>query len=81
MKILIIQQKMIGDVLTSTILFEAIKEKYPKAKLHYLINSHTLPVIENNPFIDDIILYTPEIQKSNLKLWRFIKSIKKNEYD
>ena len=27
-KILIIQQKMIGDVLTSTIIFEAIKEKY-----------------------------------------------------
>ena len=81
MKILIIQQKMIGDVLTSTILFEAIKEKYPKAELHYLINSHTLPVIENNPFIDDVILYTPEIQKSNLKMWSFIKSIRKNKYD
>ena len=81
MKILIIQQKMIGDVLTSTILFEAIKEHYPKAELHYLINPNTLPVIKGNPFIDDVILYTPEIQKSNLKLWYFIKSIRKNEYD
>lgn len=81
MKILIIQQKMIGDVLTSTILFEAIKEHYPKAELHYLINLNTLPVIKNNPFIDDVILYTPEIQRSNLKLWHFIKSIRKNEYD
>lgn len=81
MKILIIQQKMIGDVLTSTILFEAIKEHYPKAELHYLINPNTLPVIKDNPFIDDVILYTPEIQKSNIKLWHFIKSIRKNEYD
>jgi heptosyltransferase-2 len=81
MKILIIQQKMIGDVLTSTILFEAIKEHYPKAELHYLINLNTLPVIKGNPFIDDVIIYTPEIQRSNLKLWHFIKSIRKNEYD
>ena len=81
MKILIIQQKMIGDVLTSTILFEAIKEHYPKAELHYLINLNTLTVIKGNPFIDDVIIYTPEIQRSNLKLWHFIKSIRKNEYD
>lgn len=81
MKILIIQQKMIGDVLTSSILFEAIKEKHPKSELHYLINSHTLPVIENNPFIDEFILYTPEIERGYLKLWHFIKFIRKNEYD
>ena len=81
MKILIIQQKMIGDVLTSTILFEAIKEKYPKAELHYLINPNTLPVIKNNSYIDDVILYTPEVQRSNLKLWHFIRAIRKNEYD
>ena len=81
MKVLIIQQKMIGDVLTSTILFEAIKQKYPKAELHYLINSNTLPVIENNPFIDDVILYTPKIQNNNLRLWYFIKSIREKEFD
>ena len=72
---------MIGDVLTSSILFEAIKEKYPTAELHYLINSHTLPVVQNNPFIDKFILYTPEIEKSYLKLWYFIASIRKNKYD
>lgn len=81
MKILIIQQKMIGDVLTTTILFEALKEKYPKAELHYLINSHTLPVIECNPFIDKYILFTPDIEKNNLNLLRFIKSIRKHKYD
>ena len=49
MKILVIQQKMIGDVLTSSILFEVLRAKYPNAQLDYLVNSHTLPVIENNP--------------------------------
>lgn len=80
MKILIIQQKMIGDVLTSTILFEAIKEKYPTAELHYLINSDTAAVVQNNPYIDTLILLTPKIEKNNLKLWKLIKSIRKTKY-
>ncbi|WP_338733094.1 glycosyltransferase family 9 protein [Mangrovimonas cancribranchiae] len=81
MKVLIIQQKMIGDVLTSSILFEAIKMKYPKAELHYLINSHTFPVVENNPFIDDFKFFTPEIEDNKRAFWRFLKHIKKEQYD
>ena len=42
MKILVIQQKMIGDVLTSSILFESLRIKYPNSKLDYLVNSNTL---------------------------------------
>ena len=81
MKILIIQQKMIGDVLTSSILFEALKKKYPKSNLHYLIDSHTYPVVYNNPFIDKFIFLTPEIEKNKLKFYSFLKSIRREEYD
>jgi heptosyltransferase-2 len=52
MKILIIQQKMIGDVLTSSLLFEVLKNNYKESELHYLINSHTSEIINNNPLID-----------------------------
>ncbi|NNK73675.1 MAG: glycosyltransferase family 9 protein [Flavobacteriaceae bacterium] len=55
MKILVIQSKMIGDVLTSSILFEALREKFPNARLVFAINNSTKPVVENNPFIDDLI--------------------------
>jgi heptosyltransferase-2 len=37
MKVLVIQKKRIGDVLTSTIIFEALKEKFPNSELHYLV--------------------------------------------
>lgn len=47
--------KMIGDVLTSSILFEALRKEFPKADLHYLIYKHTSPVIHNNPNIDKLI--------------------------
>ena len=72
---------MIGDVLASSILFEALKLKYPKSQLYYLINEHTYPVVQNNPFIDHFIFYTSEIEKSKLKLLEFAKSIKKEKFD
>lgn len=81
MKILIIQQKMIGDVLTSSVLFEALREKYPDAELHYLVNSHTVPVTENNPFIDELVLFTPEMEESKSKFYSFLKNIRREKYD
>lgn len=81
MKILVIQQKMIGDVLTSSILFEALRKRYPEAQLDYLINSHTLPVVQNNPNIDNFVLFTKEIENSKINLLKFSKSIKQKQYD
>lgn len=72
---------MIGDVLTSSILFEALKKKYPQSELHYLINSHTLPVVEHNPFIDHFVFFTPEIEKSKIEFFKLVKSVRKNKYD
>ncbi|NRD19648.1 glycosyltransferase family 9 protein [Winogradskyella eckloniae] len=81
MKILVIQQKMIGDVLATSILFEAIKHKYPNAQLHYVINSHTLPVVENNPFIDTFHFFTPDHEKSKSLLFKFAKQLRKEKFD
>lgn len=78
-KVLVIQQKMIGDVLTATVICEALKKE--GYTVHYLINSHTIPVVENNPFIDKIIAFTPEMEKSKLALFPFIKKIRKQKYD
>lgn len=80
MKILVIQQKKIGDVLTSTILFEALRKEYPKAELHYLVNSHTLPVLENNPFIDKTVDFTTELQNDKQKFYAFLNTLKAKNY-
>lgn len=81
MKVLIIQQKMIGDVLTSSMLFAAIKAKHPYAELHYLINSHTFPVVDNNPFIDKVVFFTKEHESSKMALLKFAKLVKQEHYD
>lgn len=81
MRILVIQQKMIGDVLTSSILFEALRNKYPDAELHYLIQPHTLAVVENNPFIDRIVLFDPEKYKGFSGLINFAHEVRAGSYD
>ncbi|BAO74513.1 LPS heptosyltransferase II [Winogradskyella sp. PG-2] len=72
---------MIGDVLATSILFEAIKHKYPDAELHYVLNSHTYPVVEGNPFIDQFHFFTPEYENSKRKLWHFVNQLRKENYD
>jgi heptosyltransferase-2 len=72
---------MIGDVLTSAMLFEPLRKKFPNAELHYLVNSHTLPVVENNPFIDKLVLFTPEMEQSKLVFFQFLKKIRREKYN
>jgi len=81
MKILVIQQKMIGDVLISSILCQLLKQNQPNAIVHYLVNSNTTAVIQNNPWIDKIIEFTPEYKKSKRQFWRFIRSVRASAYD
>jgi heptosyltransferase-2 len=77
----VIQQKMIGDVLTSSILFEALRAKYPKAELHYLINIHTFPVVQHNPFVDKFQFFSPKEEKSKVALIKFAKNIRDERFD
>jgi heptosyltransferase II len=81
MKILVIQQKMIGDVLTSSILFKHLRVAYPLATLDYLINSHTSAVVEHNPYIDQLILFSEKEENSTVSLLKFAKQITLQNYD
>ncbi|WP_066220647.1 glycosyltransferase family 9 protein [Formosa haliotis] len=81
MKILVIQQKMIGDVLTSSILFEALKKEYPGAALHYLINSNTFSVVEHNPFIDHFEVFPKVAEQNSAALITYAKTLQTQNFD
>lgn len=68
---------MIGDVLTSSILCEALKTRFPESEVHYLINSHTAAVVAHHPYIDQLIYYTPAIEKSS----RLQRQLRQQLYD
>lgn len=81
MRILVIQQKRIGDVLTSTILSNNLKKFYPAASIDYMCYPNCVDVLTGNPNISEIIVLPNEIRKSYPKLLKFIDGIRKRKYD
>jgi heptosyltransferase-2 len=55
-KILIIKLGAMGDVLRTTFLLKGLKEKYRKSKISWIVSAKNAAVLENNPYIDEIIL-------------------------
>ena len=81
MKVLLIQQKMIGDVLLSSLICKNLKIWNPTIKIDFVANNHTLGVLENNPYIDNIIVFKDTYKNDKLGLIKFIKSFRNKRYD
>ena len=47
----------LGDVLRTTPILEAIKEKYPKSKIIFLTDAKAKELVEDNPYIDKLLLW------------------------
>lgn len=80
-KILVIQQKMIGDVLVSTILCENLALKFPDAQIDYLVYDTTLPVLEHHSSNFRVIPYTKEHRASKQKMFHLAQQIRREKYD
>ncbi|MFC6875989.1 glycosyltransferase [Flavobacterium myungsuense] len=81
MKILVIQQKMIGDVLLSTILCDNLRIAYPNATIDYMVYESTIAVLQGNKSIDNLILFEDKHKKSNWEFLKLLLAIRKNKYD
>ncbi|GAB5399706.1 MAG: glycosyltransferase family 9 protein [Aureisphaera sp.] len=80
-KILVIQNKRIGDVLIASVLANNLKSKYPDSHISYFVYDYTAGVIEQNPNIDRIILAQDAELKKITVLLRTIRTIRKEKYD
>lgn len=59
-RILLIKLDAVGDVLRTTPLVEAIKKKFPNSQLTWLVDKSGDLFLKNNPFIDRVLIYSPE---------------------
>jgi ADP-heptose:LPS heptosyltransferase/glycosyltransferase involved in cell wall biosynthesis len=80
-KILVIQQKMIGDVLASSVICNTLREAYPEAQIDYMVYDFTRPVVQNNPNIDHLVIFTDAQRKSRMALLKFALAIRKSHYN
>ncbi|MGE6355697.1 glycosyltransferase family 9 protein [Flavobacterium sp. NPDC079362] len=81
MKILVIQQKRIGDVLVSSILCNSLKKQYPDSVIDFMCYAHCKDVLIGNPNIDTVIILPEITRKSYLSLFKFFFEIRSQKYD
>lgn len=55
--ILFLRHDRVGDIVLSTAVFKALKRKYPLARLTVLASERNHEIIQNNPNVDEILIY------------------------
>ena len=51
-RILVCQQRQLGDVLLTTPVFRLLKQRFPQAEIHLFTEVKCEPLLRNNPYID-----------------------------
>ena len=67
MRILLVRNDNLGDLICTTPAIEALRKKYPNAIIDIVVNSYNFLGIRNNPFIDNIFVYTKPKHVKGLK--------------
>ncbi|MGL6063519.1 MAG: glycosyltransferase family 9 protein [Fusobacteriaceae bacterium] len=82
MRILIIRLSSIGDIILTTPVLKAFKEKYPEAKIDFLVRDKFKKAIENCPYIDRIIVFNKKKNDGFKNMKIFAEKIKnESNYD
>ena len=88
--ILVVNTFGIGDVLFTTPVLKALKERFPGARLDYICNRRTSDLLKSNTRIDKIIVFEKDEFRRSLEdskigflkeLKGFIQKIRHNRYD
>ena len=56
LNILVIKISSIGDVVLATASLKALREKYPKARIHCLVGEESRKILQNCPYLDGLII-------------------------
>jgi heptosyltransferase III len=77
--LLIVRTDRIGDVVLSLPLASIIKKHIPECKITFLVRNYTRPLVEDHPYIDDVIILNEN--KKNIPVRSNVKVISKYGFD
>jgi ADP-heptose:LPS heptosyltransferase len=84
-KALFVRLEHIGDMVLATPVFETFKKNNPKVEVTVLCRELTVPIIENNPYVDKIITYEAPwfINRGGKKrsLWSLGNELRAKKFD
>ena len=88
-KFLVIRRDNIGDLVCTTPLIRALRERFPAARIDALVNSYNAPVLAFNPDLDHVYAYTKAKHRAagetalgvHLRRMRLLWSLRRQHYD
>lgn len=89
MKFLVIRRDNIGDLVCTTPLIRALRERHPDARIDALVNSYNAPVLAHNPDLDHVFAYTKAKHRAHgetalgvhLRRMKLMWSLRREGYD
>ncbi len=89
--ILIIRPSAIGDVVMASPMITVLREAYPEARLVWLADPQVRELLEANPALDQVILWSKAqwrqlLRKGRLytlarEIWRFARALRRERFD
>jgi lipopolysaccharide heptosyltransferase II len=80
MRFLIIQTSFIGDVVLATSVVEKLHQKFPDAKIDFLLRKGNESLLENHPFLNKVITWDKKQNKLG-NLFKTISLVRQSRYD
>ncbi|MDD5130190.1 MAG: lipopolysaccharide heptosyltransferase II [Candidatus Omnitrophica bacterium] len=82
-RILIARTDRLGDVLLSTPVIKALRQKYPQAYISMMVSPYTREALEGNPDLDEVITFDKNIKNSKgwLATLKFAGILRKKKFD
>ncbi len=77
--ILVIQLRQLGDILLTTPCLGAIKQAFPDSRLTFLAHEMGRELLSGNPFLDEIITYSPE--QSIFDYFKLLRILRGKKFD
>ena len=79
--ILILNLRKIGDTIMATSCAYLLKKAYPSAKISMLVKPLTKSIVENNPVIDEVLLYNYSHKVNIDDLKQVVRELKEKYFD
>lgn len=81
-RILVVRTDRIGDVLLSTPVIKALRDKYPHAFIAMMVSPYAKEIVEGNPYLDKVIILAKDSEHKN---WRgflsLVRELKRMKFD
>lgn len=72
----------LGDVLLTTSATALLRKTYPDAMITMMVRPVVREAVENNPLIDDVILFDYKAKENSIgKMWNMVQKLKERKFD